>query len=585
MSDFGEFEQYVTKTSSDNSSNSFGEFNQYIDQTPRARAIENSPMLKSEIREYKPSIGKTVSSMIGRIGGEVSPEIREQMKPAYETGKALQQLAGGRINALTFGAAEPLVKKFIPKEERNLAFLAGQLSGMKPAIGIGRKIGSLIPQGAKGSTTLKRAIEGAITGVLFPGTAKERAATATGGALGNIVIGGVSDAAVATSRSFKKGLAKAASKVKGSDPSTRVKTQISRVERLGKEATQSIKQSANDAANEIKSSYEINKDMLEKVANKESQRATKTFQKRIPGFFRKNSKAYGELLENISNKTKAKFTKTKVVNMVDDSLSEIKESFAENDKVTKVLNQLKIKYGKDGAIKAKDVSLQMLHKDIKNINKLLSSSAKKGMYTSDDVSLAIFKKNWGKLLEDVAPEMKRLNKAYQPVMKAMKSSYKMFKPTEGDFTKIQATNMLNKLGTGKELTSQEHNLISFLEKGSRVGGSVEGVGPVTNKLRLLGARVGKEADKVVADMTSLTTKQAQDTALVQEKFSKALKYLGGREEEIKKLLSKEAVVNKVKSAVRKGVSTLVVAGMLWRMIKGATNNPGATYVHQTVGDR
>lgn len=581
MSDFGEFEQYVTKTSSDNSSNSFGEFNQYTDQTPRARAIENSPMLKSEIREYKPSIGKTVSSMIGRIGGEVSPEIREQMKPAYETGKALQQLAGGRINALTFGTAEPLVRKFIPKEERNLAFLAGELSGMKPSIGVGQKIGSLIPQGVKGSTMLKKAIEGAITGALFPGTAKDRTTTAITGALLGPAIHGVSTGASKVGRGIKKSISKTKLEVQGKNAIKQVKSQVSRVSESSKMAKQAIKESTDKIASKIKTSYESNKTTLDKIASQEAKRATKIFQKRLPGFFRKNSKAYGEQLENISNKTKAKFTKTKVVDMIDDSLSEIKESFAENDKVTKVLNQLKTKYNKGGVTKAKDVSLQMLHKDIKNINKLLSSSAKKGMYTSDDVSLAIFKKNWGKLLEDVAPEMKRLNKAYQPVMKAMKSSYKMFKPTEGDFTKVQATNMLNKLGTGKELTSQEHNLISFLEKGSKVGGEVQGIGPITSKLKALGVRATKETEQVASSMINVNKKQLQDTALVIDKYSKALKFLGSREDNIKKLLGRKEVSSKVMSALRKGATGLVVLYTLFKMIKGATGNSGATYVHQT----
>jgi len=560
------WEQYTKKPQEEEN------WEQYADKSPRAKAIEKSPVIKmTDFLSTLPTAGGiNLSPRKDVYKEEIAPAVHGASTAALGIPKAGLEAVSPELAGRVFPEQETARGKAL----RGVSELAGfGMGGIgKAATGAGRAALRSLPAGVR-SRALKGAVAGmaggATAGALTPSedflSPRQRAEQAivggvAGGTLG--AIGGTAKTgAEKTARWWRR-----AKKGKAG----RAEEQLSKITKKVTEKASEETKKVKDKLTNIKDRFDEIKPLMEKTKEKESRRAARIIQKQAPKMFRKGSREYGRRLDSISNnlsKQGRDIDKSDVTDAINRTRNELKESFVDNENVTKLLTNLESKYAGEGT-----VTFKKFNNDVKKINKLFSSGAKKGMFSSDDVAAAIFKKNTGDITSKYAPEMKQLNRQYGRMVRDMKDTYTMFKPSEGEGHLDKASKVLKGLTEGK-MTGDQRRLIEYLEKG---GGLTKGLGKVTSRLHSLGRKT-KDINAIL-NKEKIVSKAEQNK--ITSELTGRLKRLGLRHDDIKDLLARKKIRQKVMVAAKLGIGISTLATTLYLMFKKSKPS-GATYVHQT----
>lgn len=279
------------------------------------------------------------------------------------------------------------------------------------------------------------------------------------------------------------------SRLKHGEPITKAKERIQKISWDRADTRQQFQQISKQTDMEIKRSIiELDKD-IQRAAESGSLK----FQKKLPNFFKKNSEAYSQRLDEVSealaNSSKGRITKGEFRSIITRTIKESDELLVNSGKPYDTLRQLESKYGnridKLGNIvddSASSVNFREVVNDTRKVAKAISGPLKRGTgkFTSEDISSAIFKKNWGEWVGINTPEFQALNQSYKPVIQAMKESSRIFKPYGGEFSTKAGTQFLKKLGKGK-LEAGELRLLKTLEEGTEFSPGVGKVGELVQQ--------------------------------------------------------------------------------------------------------
>ena len=386
----------------------------------------------------------------------------------------------------------------------------------------GGKVGA-----AKGALLANKITRGAIEGAVFGGTQLDALGTgevSLGGQLGQAATGATFGAAFPLVTAGGGKIARSIKKFRTPTKTSPAPGLLKRAKEAGEARVLTLKEQAKIATSEIddaikeagllkkktlfKNKVEFKKKLQETTQSLkknveamddalqvESEEAAFMVQKKLPEFYRSNSKAFGSRLDEISERL-AQSGDDVTIGEIDDSLNRI---VADMDdalivdgtprSAIQALGEkyaLKFKETADGIISNANqrVTLKTFFNDIKSIRNSLSAGAKSGAsrYTQEDVAVSIFNNHMGGLLETRAPELIKLREAYTPVIQAMKASNRIFKPFKGRFDTKAGTSFLKKLAL-EQTEAGEVALVQAIEQG---GGFAEGIGPITPKLRTLG---------------------------------------------------------------------------------------------------
>lgn len=343
-------------------------------------------------------------------------------------------------------------------------------------------------------------------------------------------------------------------------------TKQARTQALNRATTQTEKSLLN-SANKIDDEVLKMTDDLQRSA----ETGSLEFQKRIPKAQRAASNEYGRRLDTISDdlvKRGETITKGDMNNALSSTKQELRELELPIGRAENVIDKLSAeKYGT--AQFSKNFTLQEVLTDTKLIKGQGSSGLKLGTrpFSDDEVAIAIFNKNFGKLLEQKAPALIDLNKSYAPVMRVNKASHRLFKPRAGELQTKAGTGLLKKASAKKVVKGKispaptiergERELIRILEEGTEFG---KGVGKISEPTKRIGERIaGREVAKVKAKGL-ITKRGAAEQQRIANQFDKRLRQLATREKKVEQLLRNKAKINKIKTLVAGG--TITIAGAI-----------------------
>ena len=274
-----------------------------------------------------------------------------------------------------------------------------------------------------------------------------------------------------------------------------------------KKAIDKTKETARLASDEVTKVIKQNINDFSARLQKVSEAGAVKFQKTLPKFFRRNSQAYGQRLDDISEsliQTGGGIKRGRLKQVIDETLFEQQDLLLPEGSALKKINQIRDKYV-EGSFE--DIlNFKEVIADIRSVGKVLKLKVQEGgaRFGSEDVIGAIFKKNFGKYVAEVVPEFKKLQSAYSPVIESMKQAQKTFKPFAGEFQTKTATGFLKRAGLGK-LERGERTLLTKVEKG---GEFAKGVGAVSKQSKQIGKKLLKEKAKL-KEVKGAATKQIE----------------------------------------------------------------------------
>lgn len=284
------------------------------------------------------------------------------------------------------------------------------------------------------------------------------------------------------------------------------------------------------------------RDKFDNLIQQEAETGSQEFQKRLPEYFKNNSKTYGNKLDQISEDLASNgesITRGEFKKILDDVISESQDDFLAAGKPFDEIKYLSDKYTpsfETGSVEANTfkgmqqprwnendpLNFKEVVNDIKNVKNLLSSKVKLGYkYTPEDVVAAKLMGRWGDFVETRVPEFAQLNQEYKPVIQAMKLAGKTFKPYASDFETKAGTQFLKNYAVGKLEQGQE-KLLGFIEKGSE---NYPGVGNISFKIKSLGdSKIKSESDltKYINDLMKQKSK-VQDILSEEEAMKNKIK--------------------------------------------------------------
>lgn len=256
------------------------------------------------------------------------------------------------------------------------------------------------------------------------------------------------------------------------------------------------------AFEDAKQILDTNKKILIEELQTNAETGSLAFQKRLPEFYRTNSQAYGQALDDIGERLAKEKTRI-MVGEIDDIIQISKQEAAEAGVSSTKLDKFIQKYSPRGAegemLRSPNdiLNFKEIIKDIRNLGKTLQVAVREGKrrFTEDDIIVSIFRKNWGEFISQRAPEFAELQQAYRPIIQTMNLSNKIFRPYRGEFETKTGTALLRRFGL-KQTELSEEKLIEAVQKG---GGFGEGIGDITQKIRATGQRIsaiGKRLDEM-----------------------------------------------------------------------------------------
>lgn len=305
------------------------------------------------------------------------------------------------------------------------------------------------------------------------------------------------------------------------------------------------------------------------------------FQNKLPELFEANGEAYGSARDAGIAKMQADgkgITFNEVSNAIAEAKKEIQAALVPSDApAMKVIGQLEEKYSpkmvgsQSGILDANGkpiikelpntgndfVDAAELIQDLRNVKSTLSSGAKAGRtgFNQEDLAVGFLNHSLGDIIKTRVPGFAKLQSDYTPVIRAMKEAHKIFKPNQGEFNTSTATNFLKKAGTGKLEAGQER-MLNALEQGS---GFAPGVGPLSQEVKIIGARIKQAQDGMAAlekqklNIKGLTESQIlKNTAAIEARKSllqKRLDSLQSRSQNITRLEANKNVADKIKKAL------------------------------------
>ena len=234
---------------------------------------------------------------------------------------------------------------------------------------------------------------------------------------------------------------------------------------------------------------------LDDALQVQSEKTALEVQKKLPDFYRANSTAFGNRLDEISEAVATRgddFTIAEIDDVLNKITADLDDALIIDGAPRTAIEALKNKYNLQFSQSTRGIisnaqeriPLKTLFNDIKSIRNTLSAGAKSGAsrYTQEDVAVSVFNNHFAGLLEKNAPELIQLRQAYKPVIEAMKVSNRIFKPVKGQFDTKTGTQLLKRFALGNTEAGEEA-LLTALEQGSSFS---PGIGKITPRLRAMG---------------------------------------------------------------------------------------------------
>ncbi len=429
-----------------------------------------------------------------------------------------------------------------------------------------------------GKGVKKAAQRGAVTGGIFGATQtygddpidiKGRAIRSAGGALTGGVLGATFEIAGSLIGKGFRASSRAIRKMKGKAKPT-IKEQIGKQIKTAKEARKTMEQQATTqleadmvaASNEIDDAVLSYADDLQRSAEKGSSE----FQKGQPKFARRGSKAYGKVLDKVSDDLSAQgttLTRDEMNNVIVKTLNEADEALLPAGRGREIIEKLKEKYGSTQFISSlkkrttspKQFTLKEMWEDVKRVKRALSAGVKGGSsrMSEDEIIVQIFNKNWGELVATKAPALNNLNRQYVKVIQAVKKSNQIFKPFKGRFETKSGTQFLKRAAEGK-LERGERELLKILEGGTTLEGeAIAGTGQLSKGTLEIGKKLGKLKAGKKGTLAGLRKAGEKKVAQQLQSFDNRLGQLAKRDETIAQLIRDKAKVAKIRKLIAAGV--------------------------------
>lgn len=136
--------------------------------------------------------------------------------------------------------------------------------------------------------------------------------------------------------------------------------------------------------------------------------------------------------------------------------------------------------------------------ETREFRRILSENKLSGVkgLNDEDIVGALYYKNLNKFMESNVKGYRGLQQDYAPVIRAMKTARRIFKP--GDiYSDEQGANLLKRYATG-DLTHGKEQLLKDIQAPSKFG---EGVGDVTSNIRTIGNKI-KSIEDTISNMPS-----------------------------------------------------------------------------------
>lgn len=319
----------------------------------------------------------------------------------------------------------------------------------------------------------------------------------------------------------------------------------------------------DESVGSIKHNVNIMTDELIQASDK----ASLSFQNMLPKFFKANSKAFGDKLDEIveyASRSGEGVTRGELGNIYRSILKEIEESGitgSARELIEQLSNKYKVKiiakpskfFRASDAIKPTKnfsnvddiISFKELYSDYRAIGGSLSSKFKSGTYgfSPEDIAVSIYKSKIGDLLTDVAPQLKELNAAYRPVINAKKMAYKIFKPTQGNISTKSGELFIRRGALGK-LAEGEKRFISTIEKGSDLA---VGVGDLTAEANRIGNQINKLKNSIEPTKKLIQSQKGKAIDAVNIARQKRIDQLLLRKKKIELLEAQRKKANMIKA--------------------------------------
>lgn len=331
--------------------------------------------------------------------------------------------------------------------------------------------------------------------------------------------------------------------VKGLQEASDITTQsdISKVS----EVLQSDKNIFKKSLNDITTAFNQSKKDFNNIISEKTGQVAKNVKQPVITFFRNASKAYGETRDAIFNaiddpiqaqsllkKNASPVTRTEFLDEANSVLKEFGDQpDIVNSKSYKGLVDLINKYSPEGAdtglvdasgkaIKQalpESLDIKQLIGDLKDYNKVFSSSFESGSkaLSPDELVAARFNYNMGNIIKERIPKFAELQKSYKPVIDNKKLAYTIFKPGN-EVSSSSAQALFKRVASGKS-TQQDKDLLSFIQKGTKVGDKeVSGIGDFTKELNKIADDIAKSGKRFGLKSKALKAKNELDIQTLKE---------------------------------------------------------------------
>lgn len=336
------------------------------------------------------------------------------------------------------------------------------------------------------------------------------------------------------------------------------------------------------------------------------------FQHKLPDFFDANGEAYGNARDAAISKMNIEgkgITYQEVQNTIQKTKKDIKDALVPSDApAMQQIELLEKKYSTTPEVTpstilgvnelpitestssraSQFVDATELIQDLRNVKNTLSSGAKSGRtgFNQEDLAVGYLDHNLGDYIKAKVPGFAQLQSEYTPVIRAMKKAHEVFKPNQGDFNTITATNFLKRAGTGKLEAGQER-LLETIESGSKFS---SGVGNLSVPVKEVGAKLQqtvqqsqKQIQSLQDNLTSQLKKlEIQKRSIIgksQTEISKNQNLIKNREDLLKQRM--DLLEERKKEVIRLNANKNVAAKLKNALIgKGLSVVPGGDIVNK-----
>ena len=441
--------------------------------------------------------------------------VAEEIFPEQSTlGGKIQRFIGGAAGLMGGGAAKLATKagslfkgatqRFLPKTvEEGVGLVApkGMVTARRHALAV--------------RDAIKGGVEGGTFGLTQQGLAGEDSSQVQQG-MGGFVLGSagslagkaIGEGVTGARKFFRPKRVERPIDVVIKQTKSNIDEAIKKTNELKKETLTTHKFSLQKNLQDTTKQFKDNVKVLDDALDSESELVAREVQKKLPELYRSNSVSYGQRLDEISDDLIQKGEQV-VIRETDQlfnkTLADLDEALIDEGPARSAIEKLKGKYsiketqeiskiidpntGRPLITKSINnmddpVVFKELVEDIKSVKKLLSSGAKSGTtrFSQEDIAVAVLNKNLGEILGPKVDGLTVLNESYAPIIRAMKTSNRLFKPFKGEFETKTATNLLKRFGLG-EAERGERELIRAIEQGSDFA---PGVGPISSSVRQKG---------------------------------------------------------------------------------------------------